>query len=314
MEVILIIIVIIAIIIVKSVKIVPEQEAWVIEKLGKFDKILKPGLNFVIPLIQKVAYKHTLKELPVDVHKQTAITQDNVSILIDGIIYIKILDPKAASYGVSDPIYAIIQLAQTIMRSEIGKLTMDRTFEERNTLNTNIVNSINDAAGNWGVQCMRYELKDISPPQNVLEAMELQVAAERKKRAEILDSEGKKQARINSAEAEKTQVVLESEGSYLNQINRAKGQAEAILEVATATAQSIEKIANAIESRGGAEAASLNIAEKYIEAFANLAKKGNTIIIPANANDVSGMLTQAISVFNNITAQTKKITKSEEDA
>jgi regulator of protease activity HflC (stomatin/prohibitin superfamily) len=312
MELIFIVIAVVIIFIFKSVKIVPEQEAWVVEKLGKFDRVLVPGLNFIIPIIENVAYEHNLKELPVDVHKQTAITQDNVSILIDGIIYIKILDAKAASYGVSDPIYAITQLAQTVMRSEIGKLTMDRTFEERNTLNANIVHSINDAAGNWGVQCMRYELKDISPPKNVLEAMELQVAAERRKRAEILDSEGKKQSIINIAEADKAQVVLESEGAYQDQVNRAKGGAEAILEVATATALGIEKIAKAIQVECGSEAASLNIAEKYIDAFANLAKKGNTIIVPANANDVSGMLAQAISVFKNVSMTQKKAIKSEE--
>lgn len=291
----------IAVLAIMGIKIVPQQEAWITERLGKFDQVLVAGINFIIPFIDRVAYKHTLKERAIDVHEQTAITKDNVTLQIDGIVYLRITDPKDASYGVENLYFAVIQLAQTSMRSAIGKITLDKTFEERETLNVHIVQAINDAATTWGIQCMRYEIRDIKPPTTVLKAMELQVAAERQKRASILDSEGKQQSQVNIAEAEKRQVVLNSEGMMMDQINRAKGQAEAILTVADATSKSIEVIAASIEKKGGKAAVGLRVAEKYVEAFKELAKKNNTVIIPANTNDSAGMITQALTIFDSIT-------------
>ena len=284
----------------QMVKIVPHQEAWVIERFGKFYRTLEPGLNIIIPVVDRVSYKHTLKEDAIDVNAQTAISNDNVTLLIDGVLYVKIVDPVAASYGVTNPYYAITQLAQTTMRSEIGKLPLDRTFEERDTLNLAIVSAINQAAINWGIQCMRYEIKDIQPPQTVLQAMELQVAAERQKRAQILESEGNRQSKINNAEAEKAELVLNSEASYISQVNRAKGEAEAVTLVATATAESIEVVASAIQKKGGADAVSLKLAEQYILAFAKLAKENNTVIIPANIGDANSMVAQATAIFKHL--------------
>jgi regulator of protease activity HflC (stomatin/prohibitin superfamily) len=284
----------------KGVKIVPQQKAYVIEKLGRFDRTLEPGMRILIPFIERVAYRHSLKEFPYDVMEQTAITRDNVSLLMDGLVYVRIIDPKSASYGVSEPIFAVTQLAQTTMRSEIGKLTLDQCFEERETLNANIVNSINQASQTWGIQCMRYEIKNITPPRTVLDAMELQVAAERKKRAEILDSEGTRQSKINVAEGDKQEVVLESEAAMTDQINRAKGEAEAIKEVAKATAEGIELVASAILKKGGQEAVSLKIAEQYVAAFSKLAKESNTIMLPTNAGDAGSLVAHALGVFNSI--------------
>ncbi|MCC8467926.1 MAG: paraslipin [Rickettsia endosymbiont of Eriopis connexa] len=293
-------------VIIQMVKVVPQQQAWVVEKLGKFDKVLQPGLNLLIPVIQRVAYKHTLKEEAIDVTAQTAISNDNVTLSIDGVLYVKIIDPMAASYGVNNPYYAITQLAQTTMRSEIGKLPLDRTFEERETLNIAIVAAINQAAINWGIQCMRYEIKDIQPPQTILKAMELQVAAERQKRAQILESEGNRQAKINHAEGEKAQIVLNSEASYTDQVNRAKGEAEAIGLVATATANSIEIVAAAVQKTGGSDAVALKIAEQYISAFGNLAKDTNTVILPANLSEPSNFVTGALTIFNQLKASSEK--------
>ena len=283
-----------------GIKIVPQQSAWIIEKLGRFDRKLEPGMRFLVPFVERVAYRHSLKEYAYDVQEQTAITRDNVTLLMDGVIYVRIIDPIQASYGVSDPIYAVTQLAQTSMRSEIGKLSLDESFEERERLNTNIVNTINDAAQTWGIQCMRYEIKNISPPATVLKAMELQVAAERQKRAEILESEGERQAKINIAEADKQQVVLNSEAALTDQVNRAKGEAEAILAVAQATAQGIEMIASSITKQGGEEAVSLKIAEQYVHAFSNLAQDSTTVLLPANASDAGSMVAQALGVFDTI--------------
>lgn len=284
----------------KGFRIVPQQQAWIVETLGKFDRKLEPGLNLLIPYVQRVAYKHTLKEDAIDVPAQAAITNDNVTLKIDGVLYIRIIDPVAASYGVSDPYYAVTQLAQTTMRSEIGKLALDKTFEERDRLNTNIVQAINEAAKAWGIQCMRYEIKDISPPQTVLNAMEMQVAAERNKRAQILDSEGQRQSQINISEGQKQQVVLQSEAAMTDQINRAKGEAEAIKAVAEATAEGIRLVANAIQDKGGADAVSLRVAEQYVAAFSNLAKTANSVIVPANVTDISGTIAQALTVFDNL--------------
>lgn len=289
----------------QAIKIVPEQQAWIVERLGKFDRKLAPGLNLLIPFIERVAYKHTLKEQPISMHEQTAITKDNVSVSIDGVLYLRILDPVAASYGVSDPYYAISQLAQTTMRSEIGKIILDRTFEERELLNHNIVKAINEAATSWGVQCMRYEIRDITPPENVIQAMELQVAADRQKRAAILESEGLKQAQINRAEAQKQEVVLSSEAAYTDAVNRAKGQSEAIVAVAEATANSIERIAKSAQVNGGAEAIALKVANQYIEAFSNIAKTTNTVILPANVGDANSMVAQALAVYGSLSNKTK---------
>ena len=287
----------------RGVKLVPQQQAWVVERLGRFQLTLKAGLNFIVPFIDTIAYKHSLKEDAFDIPSQTAITMDNVTLVIDGILYIKITDPKQASYGVRDPRYAISQLAQTTMRSELGKITLDKTFEERDTLNANIVQSINEASSVWGIQCLRYEIKDITPPDNVRQAMELQVAAERQKRAEVLDSEGKRQAQINIAEGEKKEVILKSEAAMTDQVNRAKGEAEAILAVAEATAKGIELVATSIEKTGGEKAVALRLAEQYIQAFSNLAKETNTILLPENTGDTGAMVAQALSVFNSIQKQ-----------
>lgn len=282
------------------IKIVPQQEAWIVESFGRFDKKLEPGLQFLIPFIQRVAYKHSLKEEVLDVQEQTAITKDNVTLRIDGVLYVRIVDPVAASYGVSNPYVAVSQLAQTTMRAEIGKMTLDRTFEERETMNANIVQAINQASNAWGIQCMRYEIKDIKPPTNVLQAMELQVAAERQKRASILESEGKRQSQINVAEGQKQEVVLRSEAALTDQVNRAKGEAEAIIAVASATAEGIVKVAEAIEKQGGSSAVSLRLAEQYITAFKELARQSTTVLLPSNPGDVSAMVTQAVTVFDAI--------------
>jgi regulator of protease activity HflC (stomatin/prohibitin superfamily) len=281
-----------------AVKTVPQQEVWIIERLGKYDKSLDAGINFIIPFVDKVAYKHTLKERAMDVAEQTAITNDNVTLNLDGVLYVRIINPKDASYGVENPYYAVSQLAQTSMRSAIGKMHLDKTFEERDSLNTQIVIAINEAAANWGIQCMRYEIKDIKPPMTVLKAMELQVAAERQKRAQILDSEGKMQSQINAAEGQKRETVLKSEAALTDQVNRAKGEAEAILMVAEATARGIEKVAKAIEVDGGKDAVNLRVAEQYVDAFKGLAKTNNTLIIPANANDAGSMVAQALTIFD----------------
>lgn len=292
--------VIVFIVIFMGVKTVPQQQAWIIESLGKFDRKLEPGLNIIIPFIQKVAYKHSLKEMAIDVPEQAGITRDNVTLVLDGVLYMRVTDPVAASYGVSDPLYAVSQLAQTTMRAEIGKLTLDKTFEERETLNANIVAAINTAASNWGIQCMRYEIKNITPPNSVLKAMELQMAADRQKRATILESEGKRQAQINVAEGAKQEVVLRSEAAQIDQINRAKGEAEAIFAVAEATAKGIAVVSQSIMQSGGSEAVSLKIAEQYVAAFKELAKESTTVLMPMNAGDAGSMVAQALTVFDSI--------------
>lgn len=299
----LVVAVVIAIVVLKGFKVIPQQQAWILERLGKFQEVLQPGFRYIIPFIDRIAYKHTLKEEAIDVASQTAITKDNVSLTIDGVVYVKVIDPTKASYGVTDPYFALVQLAQTTMRSEIGKMTLDHTFEERDTLNVNIVNAINDAAVEWGIQCMRYEIKDINPPKTVLQAMELQVAAEREKRAAILDSEGKRQAQINIAEAEKQEIVLASEAAKTDQINRAEGEAQAILTVATATAEGLEKVAVAIQKSGGKDAVSLKVAEQYVRAFEKLAQESTTLLLPSNASDAGSMVAQALAVFDTLRAK-----------
>lgn len=271
----------------RGFKIVPERQVWIVQRLGKFTRKLEAGLNWTFPFIDEIVNRVVLKEEAIDVPEQTAITQDNVSVTLDGIVYIKITDPVAATYGVKNPIQALTQLVQTTMRSEIGKIPLDKTFEERESLNAKIVEAINEAAINWGVICIRYEIKDIKMPEDIRKAMELQMTAERQKRARILESEGHRQARIN-----------ESEGAQIDRVNRAKGEAEAIVSLSSATANGIGQIAEALQSTGGEHAASLQLAEKYIEAFRQLAKETNTIVLPANLQHPSSMITEGLAIYD----------------
>ena len=300
MEISIGILIILVLLIATGLKAVPQQEVWLVERLGKYDRSLAPGLNFIVPFMERVAYKHTLKETVLDVVEQGAITKDNVTVLFNGVLYLRIINAADASYGVENPYYAATQLAQTSMRSAIGKLTLDRTFEERDFLNSQIVNAINEAATTWGIQCMRYEIRDIKPPSNVLMAMETQVAAERQKRADILESEGKMQAAINLAEARKKEVVLNSEAIMMQKQNLAKGEANSIKMIASSTAEAIICMAEALVKEGSNQAASLKIAEQYIDAFKQLAKTNNSIIIPATSSDASSMIAQALGIFNSI--------------
>lgn len=273
----------------RGIKIVPQEEAWVVQRFGKFAKQLAPGLSWIVPFVDEIANKVSLKEEAIEVPEQTAITQDNVSVILDGIVYIKIFDPVAASYGVKHPINALTQLVQTTMRSEIGKIPLDETFEERESLNAKIVEAINQAAVSWGVRCLRYEIKDIKMPEDIRKAMELQMTAERQKRARILESEGVRQSRIN-----------ESEAAQIDRVNRAKGEAEAIAVISQATANGIEVIAGALNCAEGERAASLQIAEKYIEAFRQLAKETNTVILPANLQHPSAIITEAMTIYESV--------------
>ncbi len=283
-----------------GVKIVPQNQAKVVERMGRYDRTLTGGLNFLIPFLDRVAYVHSLKEVALDVEAQAAITKDNVQLAIDGIVYVKITDPVRASYGIENLQFAITQLAQTTMRSEIGKISLDRTFEEREHLNVAIVRAINEAGDSWGVQCMRYEIKDIQPPASILHAMELQVAAERSKRAAILESEGKRQSMINLAEADRQQQVLRSEGEKIEQINIAEGEASAIRTVAEARADGIRLIASAVLSDGGDAAISQQVAERYIEALQAGMRSGTVIMLPANAADIGAIVTQALTTYRTI--------------
>eukprot|EP01023_Acetabularia_acetabulum_P064178 TRINITY_DN8237_c0_g1_i1.p1 TRINITY_DN8237_c0_g1~~TRINITY_DN8237_c0_g1_i1.p1 ORF type:complete len:410 (-),score=69.63 TRINITY_DN8237_c0_g1_i1:193-1422(-) len=284
-------------------QIVPEKQAYVIERFGGFYNVLEPGLHLLIPFIDRVAYVHSLKELSIPVGQATAITKDNVSITVDGMLYVKVVDAKKASYGVDNPLFAVVQLAQTTMRSELGKITLDKTFEEREALNHSMVHAINQAADPWGLECMRFEIKDIMPPPGITKAMELQAEAERKKRAQVLESEGARQARINIAEGQKQEVILSSEAAQMDAINRAVGQAEGMLKQAEATSKGLKVVANVLLSKGGNEAAALRVAERYIEAFGGIAKSGNTLIIPASTNDPGAMVAQAMAMYKAMAPQ-----------
>jgi len=284
------------IIVVTGVRVVPQQSAYVVERLGKFHVALHAGVTYIIPFVDRVAYRHTLKEQTIDIPEQVCITRDNVQVGVDGVVFIQVFDPQMASYGISNYLFSITQLAQTTMRSEMGKIDLDKTFEERSTINSSIVNAINDASRTWGVKILRYEIKNIVPPKTVLMAMEKQMQAEREKRAIILQSEGAKQSAVNVAEGQKQKVVLESEAVRQKQINEATGQAEAIRAVANATADGLKAVASAVRSEGGMEAIQLRVAEKLVEQFGHLAKQGTTLILPANFGDISSLIATAMTV------------------
>src|SRR5881409_1176599 len=285
------------IIVAKTAKLVPQQQAWVVERLGKYSDTLMAGFHILIPFLDTVRYKHSLKEIALDVPEQICITKDNVQVAVDGVLYFKVLNAERASYGISDYNYAISQLAQTNLRSEIGKIDLDKTFEERTTINTAVVTEVDKASEAWGVKVLRYEIKNITPPQDVLAAMEKQMRAEREKRAVILTSEGQRDAAINNAEGEKQQVIKASEAKKQQQINEAEGQAAAILAVAEATSEGIRKVADTIRMPGGFEAGQLRVAEQYIEQFGALAKAGNTLVLPATVSDVGSMIALAMNVI-----------------
>ena len=299
MEVALIVAVIAAIFIFQTFKIVPQQNAWVVERLGKYDRTLTPGLKFVLPFIERVAYKHSLKEVPLDVPSQVCITKDNTQLQVDGIIYFQVTDPMRASYGSSNYIFAITQLAQTLLRSVIGKMELDKTFEERDHINLAVVASLDEAAANWGVKVLRYEIKDLTPPAAILHSMQAQITAEREKRALIAASEGRKQEQINIAVGEREAFIARSEGQRQAEINKAQGNAAAITAVADATADAIRKIAAAIQSPGGEQAVQLKVAEKAVEAYAQLAQKNNTMIVPGNMSEVSALIGTAMTLLKS---------------
>jgi regulator of protease activity HflC (stomatin/prohibitin superfamily) len=297
MEIALVIAVIAAIFVIRTIKIVPQQHAWVVEKLGKYDRTLTPGLKFVVPFIERVAYKHSLKEVPLDVPSQVCITRDNTQLQVDGIIYFQVTDPMRASYGSSNYISAITQLAQTLLRSVIGKMELDKTFEERDHINMSVVAALDEAASNWGVKVLRYEIKDLTPPAAILHSMQAQITAEREKRALIAASEGRKQEQINIATGEREAFIARSEGQRQAEINKAQGEAAAIVAVAEATADAIRKVAEAIRSPGGEQAVQLKVAEKAIESYAQLAQKNNTMIVPGNMTEVSALIATAMTLM-----------------
>lgn len=291
--------------VIKTINVVPQQHAWVVERLGKYHATLGPGLKIVLPFIDRIAYKHSLKEIPLDVPMQVCITKDNTQLEVDGILYFQVTDPMRASYGSSNYISAISQLAQTTLRSVIGRMELDKTFEERDLINHSIVNAVDESAANWGVKVLRYEIKDLTPPKEILHAMQSQITAEREKRALIAASEGRKQEQINIATGEREASIARSEGEKQAAINRAQGEASAILSIAEASAEAIRKTAAAIREPGGSDAVNLKVAEQYVEAFGKLAKTNNAIIIPANLSDISGLIATAMQVVKSQGPQIK---------
>ena len=281
----------------KTAVVVPQQSAFVVERLGRFAGTLNAGFHILVPFVDTIRYRHSTKETAIDIPEQICITRDNVQVGVDGVLYMKILNPERASYGISDYRFAISQLAQTTLRSEIGKIDLDRTFEERTKINIAVVSEIDKATEPWGVKVLRYEIKNITPPQDVLQAMEKQMRAEREKRAVILTSEGVRDASVNTAEGEKQKSIKASEARRQQQINEAEGQAAAILSIADATADGIQRIAKAIQQPGGFQAVQLRVAEQYIQQFGNLAKAGNTLVVPSNLTDVAGMIATAMSII-----------------
>jgi len=290
-------VILVIVLIAKTATIVPQQQAYVIENLGKYSRTLRAGFHILVPFIERIAYKHSLKEMAVDIPEQVCITLDNVQVGVDGVLYLQILDPKRASYGIQDHIFAISQLAQTTLRSEIGRIDLDRTFVERAVINANVVREVDLASDPWGVKVLRYEIRNINPPRDVIEAMEKQMRAEREKRAVILESEGVRDANINRAEGEKQQVIKESEAKRQSQINEAEGEAAAIEAVATATAEGLRQVATAVAGEGGYEAMQLRVAEQYVAQFGSLAKEANTLVVPANLSDVASMIALATKVI-----------------
>lgn len=289
-------VIVVWVVVVKSVKVVPQQSAWVVERFGKYHGTLGPGLNFVFPIIDVVAYKHSLKEIPLDVPKQICITRDNTQIGVDGILYFQVKDPHKASYGSEDYVQAIVQLAQTTLRSAIGRMELDKTFEERSQINQTVVAALDEASINWGVKVLRYEIKDITPPESILRAMEQQITAEREKRAAIARSEGEQQSQINLATGDRESAIRRSEGERQANINRAQGEAEALRLVAEATAIAVRAVAGAVRDPGGLEAVNLKVAERYIEAFEELARANNTLIVPSNLGDMSSLVASAMTI------------------
>lgn len=287
------------IVLLKTAVVVPQQSAYIVEYLGKYSRTLSAGFHILVPFVEVVAYRHSLKEQAIDIPEQTCITRDNVQVGIDGVLYLRVLDPQSTSYGITDYIFAIVQLAQTALRSEIGKIDLDRTFEVRAAINANVVEELDKASEPWGVKVMRYEIKNINPPHDVLSAMEKQMRAEREKRAVVLASEGERDAKINEAEGDKQRVIKASEAAKQQQINEAEGEAAAILAVATATAEGLRQVAIAVREPGGAEAMQLRVAEDYLLQFGNLAKAGNTLVIPANLSDVASMIALAKNVLES---------------
>ena len=288
--------VLVFIVVIKSIAIVPQQHAWVVERLGKYDRTLSPGPGFVIPFIERISYRHSLKEIPLDVPSQVCITKDNTQLQVDGVLYFQVTDAMRASYGSSNYISAITQLAQTTLRSVIGKMELDKTFEEREMINSMVVAALDEAALNWGVKVLRYEIKDLTPPAEILRAMQAQITAEREKRALIAASEGRRQEQINIATGEREAFIARSEGEKQAEINKAEGEARAVLVVAEATAKAITQVAQAVNQPGGMEAVNLNVAERYVDAFANVAKQGNTLILPSNLADMGGLIASAMTI------------------
>ena len=284
---------------VKTINVVPQQHAWVVERFGKYHATLAPGLNIVVPFIDRIAYKHVLKEIPLDVPPQVCITRDNTQLQVDGVLYFQVTDPMRASYGSSNYILAITQLAQTTLRSVIGKMELDKTFEERDHINTTIVSAIDESAANWGVKVLRYEIKDLTPPKEILHAMQAQITAEREKRALIAASEGRQQEQVNIANGQREASIAKSEGDMQASINRAQGEAAAIVSIAEATASALRQTAAAIREPGGADAVNLKVAEQYVEAFAQLAKTGTALIVPATMSDMGGLIASALQVVKS---------------
>ncbi len=295
-------VIVVVIVLAKTATVVPQQSAFVIESLGKYSRTLRAGFHILVPFVDRIAYKHGLKEQALDIAEQTCITRDNVQVGVDGVLYLQVLDPHLASYGITNYMFAISQLAQTTLRSEIGKIDLDRTFEARGTINSNVVAELDKASEAWGIKVLRYEIKNITPPKDVLQAMEKQMRAEREKRAVVLTSEGERDAKINQAEGDKQRVIKQSEANQQQQINEAQGQAQAILAVATATAEGLSRVGVALSKQGGAEAMQLRIGEEYVKQFGKMAKESTTLVIPANLRDLSSIIAMATSIGKSVSA------------
>jgi regulator of protease activity HflC (stomatin/prohibitin superfamily) len=294
------VVIFVVILLLRTATVVPQQSAYVVESLGRYNRTLDAGFHIVVPFWERIAYRHNLKEQAMDIPEQVCITKDNVQVGVDGVLYMQVLDARLASYGITNYQFAIIQLAQTTLRSEIGKIDLDRTFEERATINSHVVSELDKASASWGVKVLRYEIKNINPPADILHAMEKQMRAEREKRAVVLTSEGERDAKINQAEGEKQRVIKESEANRQLQMNQAEGQSAAILAVATATAEGLRRVGEALSGRGGMEAMQLRVAEEYVKQFGTLAREANsTLVIPANLSDIAGMIAMATSVVKS---------------